>query len=441
MRSRQIVVDCRSQLLSLKVATSPALFCVGSWHAHEDIYRAICKLQEGQLYNTVFMSDVCVNDNRSLPTSILPFCATTSTAVVRFPLHYFVMKYRNCSFRNIFPVTLHFATMLFHLYIKLPAIFVSQPLDIIIPSNQNMTEPRIAVLGAGPKAAALHVLSCALRRLNRPYVHVVSWEMSKPAAHWDGEHGFTSGFDKLGTSPLKDVTFPGSFGEDPVLDKELSKFSWLTYLRCNGLLDKWVDRDCPPCSHKEWAAYLRWVFVQSNADVRQSQVYSVEPTGDGKVRLHFSNHKAEIFDGFVYTGPGAVRNVPLKSEVDSGDDKRVLNARNYWMNRAAVHGARRVAVIGTGESAAAILNDLVSVSRMDISVVTTHGYLPTRDESYSMNSFFSHADGKRWRNLPLQTRRGIIRRGDRGVLSPGCHQEMMRLQRDIQEIDGRSAPS
>lgn len=289
---------------------------------------------------------------------------------------------------------------------------------------------RIAVLGCGPKAAALHVQAHSLSVLGKQSVEVVSWDMNVPAANWDGNHGYTNGNCKLGTSPLKDLAFPGSFGTDPGLDKELSKYSWVSYLRCTGQLDTWVDRECPPCTHKQWAAYLRWALQQVNANCRKGTIEGIEPNGE-KINIFLNGNPIPlIFDGFVYTGPGVCIEVPMKQGTRN---EHYLDAKTYWKKKGTVKG--KVCVIGTGESAAAIIQSLIgSKNEVEISVVTMVGHLPMRDEGYSMNRIFSTA--YKWKELPLEMRQQIINRGDRGVLSPSCHNDIRNSQRNISEIIG-----
>ena len=260
---------------------------------------------------------------------------------------------------------------------------------------------------------------------------VVSWDMSEPAANWDGKYGFTDGKCKLGTSPLKDVTFPGTLGADPELDKELVKFSWTSFLRCTGQMDSWVDRSYPPCTHQKWAEYLRWALKESKADHRKGIIEKVEPK-DGKVAVYIKgNTKPEIFDGFVFTGPGKCIPLPI---VNNRRNDRLLDAKTFWEEKNRIKG--KICLIGTGESCAAILESFVdSKPDADISVVTMFGYLPMRDEGYSANSMFTNPTG--WEELPVEVRKTIINRADRGVLSPRCHSEVAASQLQLREIYGQ----
>lgn len=277
---------------------------------------------------------------------------------------------------------------------------------------------------------ALHVLSAALTNLNRSTVDVVSFDSSSTASNWDGSQGFTDGNCRLGTSPLKDATYPGTLGEDPELDEELVKFSWTTYLRCTGQLNDWVDRGYPSCTHKQWAEYLKWATVKSKADSRKGTIEKVVPS-DQKVAVYIKGRKTPLeFDGFVYTGPGIPICIPT---LNSRRSDRLLDAKTFWSKKASVKGT--VCVVGTRESCAAILESfMTSNTEVQVSVVAALGYLPLRDEGYSANSMFSNP--AKWKELSLDVRKRIISRADRGAISPRCHKEMASSQTNIREIYG-----
>ena len=97
--------------------------------------------------------------------------------------------------------------------------------------------------------------------------------------------------------------------------------------------------------------------------------------------------------------------------------------------------AAEIGVIGTGETAAAIVVALMDALRSStfIEVISPSGVLYTRDEGFEENRFFSDPDGKlaslygghrhaaNWPQLSEPDRREFLRRTDRGVFS---HQAM-----------------
>jgi len=300
-------------------------------------------------------------------------------------------------------------------------------------ATANTSSPSLAILGSGPKAAALHAQARVLDDLGLFAVHTTSWDAARPAAHWDGRSGLTDGRCSLGTSPLKDVAYPGGSAFGPAVDRELARFSWVGHLRETGVLDGWVDRGCPPCSHREWAGYLRWVLRAADADARSGRIRRVSPDGSG-VRITLADGSAKRADGFVYTGPGRVVGL-LPAGARHG---RVFDGSDFWSRGAfrpgVLHG--RVAIVGCGETAAAMLQRLAPLAdRFELSVVTPSGLLPTRDESFPTNTWYSRP--RDWAELPLETRREVLRSGDRGVLSVAAQAALMAHRVKVSQIRGR----
>ena len=84
----------------------------------------------------------------------------------------------------------------------------------------------------------------------------------------------------------------------------------------------------------------------------------------------------------------------------------------------------RIAVVGTGETAAAIASAIVdrdSTGGRQIDLISEQpSYLP-RSFLVDDLKYFADPDFYSWRGLPVSWRRGIIRRADRGVVSPATN--------------------
>jgi hypothetical protein len=103
--------------------------------------------------------------------------------------------------------------------------------------------------------------------------------------------------------------------------------------------------------------------------------------------------------------------------------------------RSQVKKPLNIGMIGTGETAAAIVVALVDALRTSafIEVISPYGVMYTRDEGFEENRLFSDPDGKltslygghrhaaNWLQLSESDRREFLRRTDRGVFS---HQAM-----------------
>ena len=110
------------------------------------------------------------------------------------------------------------------------------------------------VVGAGAKAAAIAAKTHVLNELGYGPLRVVVLEQHEPAASWTGRNGFTTGGERLGTRPEKDVGFPydsvrelGPAGAE--IDAMMLRFSWQAHLVQLGEYRRWVDAGAPCREH------------------------------------------------------------------------------------------------------------------------------------------------------------------------------------------------
>src|SRR6478672_8215601 len=142
----------------------------------------------------------------------------------------------------------------------------------------SVDSPLLAIVGAGPKAAALVAKAAVLRKLNLPSVRTVVIEAEEPAANWNGLHGFTHGHCELGTPPQKDVGYPYRSPQGPDVDHEMLKYSWEAFLISSGSYSEWIDQGRPQPRHSTWGNYLSWVFAQAAAEIQIGKVTEISPT-------------------------------------------------------------------------------------------------------------------------------------------------------------------
>ena len=98
---------------------------------------------------------------------------------------------------------------------------------------------------------------------------------------------------------------------------------------------------------------------------------------------------AVLADGVMITGPGQ----PERSILPG--NPRVLSIAQFW-HRAGQHeliSAERVAVIGGGETAASMLNELFRHRVSTITVISPQVTLFTRGEGFFENKLFSDPTG------------------------------------------------
>jgi mycobactin lysine-N-oxygenase len=292
----------------------------------------------------------------------------------------------------------------------------------------------LAVLGAGAKAVAVAAKAWALRGMGIQPPDVIAVERTEIAANWQASGGWTDGEQRLGTSPEKDVGFPYRSSLVPrrnaELDKRMTRYSWQSYLIATGQFAAWIDRGRPAPTHRRWGQYLRWVAEQVGMTVVEGEVERLGLDGDGWALY---THETTVHaDALMITGPGQAEKSLLPG------NPRVLSIAQFWHRAAGPDRicAERVAVIGGGETAASILNELFRHRVSTITVISPQVTLFTRGEGFFENSLFS--DPTDWGLLTLQERRDAVARTDRGVFSVSVQEALLADDR-IRHLRGRVA--
>ncbi|HEX5144629.1 MAG TPA: NADPH-dependent L-lysine N(6)-monooxygenase MbtG [Mycobacterium sp.] len=298
--------------------------------------------------------------------------------------------------------------------------------------------PTLAVIGAGPKAVAVAAKAAALRSMGVPAPDVVAIERTGVAANWTVAGGWTDGEHRLGTSPEKDVGFPYRSAlvarRNAELDSRMMRHSWQSYLVGTGQFAEWVDRGRPAPTHRRWASYLNWVAEAVGMSVIHGEAERISVSGaQWVVQVQEPERTSTLHaDAVMVTGPGQAERSLLPG------NPRVLSIAQFW-HRAAGHDritAERVAVIGGGETAAAMLNELFRHRVSTITVISPQVTLFTRGESFFENTLFS--DPTDWSVLTLDERRDAMARTDRGVFSARVQDALLADDR-IRHLRGRVA--
>lgn len=274
-------------------------------------------------------------------------------------------------------------------------------------------------IGAGAKTTAVvakaHVLN---GRRHRP-VRVLVVEKLAPAAHWNGEHGYTSGAEHLGTRPEKDIGFPyqssETLGSDfGFVDDEMAELSWHSHLRDVGQYGRWIDRGAPAVTHARFGAYLCWVQERARRGVTHhgSGVKSLALV-DGSWRAALDDGTEVTAASVLVTGPGRMRPLPGSEEFDLPDAASPRSALT-----ARVGSSSHVVVVGGGESAASSARTVLDVlgPRGSVTIVSP-GHLRSRSETFQDNEFYTNPETN-WSDKSWDERLEFIRRTDRGVVSP-----------------------
>ncbi|MGW4100175.1 NADPH-dependent L-lysine N(6)-monooxygenase MbtG [Mycobacterium sp. NPDC004974] len=296
--------------------------------------------------------------------------------------------------------------------------------------------PTLAVIGAGPKAISVAAKAAELRAMGVPAPDVVVVERAGVAANWQAVGGWTDGNHRLGTGPEKDVGFPYRSSlvsrRNAELDERMTRHSWQAYLIATGGFAEWVDRGRPAPTHKRWSQYLGWVADGIGMNVVSGEVEKISIDADARRWVLHTAEDTVSADGLMVTGPGQAERSVLPG------NPRVMSIAQFW-HQAGKHElitAERVAVIGGGETAASMLNELFRHRVSTITVISPTVTLFTRGEGFFENTLFSDPTG--WTGLTLAERRDALARTDRGVFSARVQDALLADDR-IRHLRGRVA--
>lgn len=233
-----------------------------------------------------------------------------------------------------------------------------------------MTQISLAIIGGGPKAAAICAKIACLRELYDVPISAVVFEKYAIGAHWNGgDCGYTDGIQPVCTPPERDLGFPYShvFGEG-VATKMLADHSWASHLIRNDAYARWVGDGRPRPSHGRFADYIAETIERSGVAVHQAEVVSLRRnSGAWTVTFTDDDDASDSLDfhGVVVTGSGP----PLAPLLGTPTSRRLYDGKEFWRFRDVVRNLAAQAetqesdadlvIIGAGGTAAAIAGWLV----------------------------------------------------------------------------------
>lgn len=307
----------------------------------------------------------------------------------------------------------------------------------------------LAVVGGGPKAAAIVARAATLRALlgADKVPEILVFERNAVGSAWSGDGGYSSGHLTLCSPAEKDVGFPYSEvralrTKEPVAPLLHARFSWSSFLVATGGFSEWVDRGRDYPSHRLWADYLAWVFLQADQGVVAADVLDVTPQKKGgwHVRYRADEGEATVFaDGVVLTGTGKSRDI--RADATALSSGRVFNAETFWAAREEILEYREIAIAGAGGAAGAIIAWLCRAlderSGTTLRSISPMGTLFPRGDGYAERRWFS--DPSDWRELSLADRKKLVERTEGGVISLR-NKQTIDAARNISFVRGHAGP-
>lgn len=289
-----------------------------------------------------------------------------------------------------------------------------------------MAQQNIAVIGAGPKAAAIAAKAYCLQQQGVE-VSATVFERSEIGANWSGRHGYTDGLQRLCTPAERDLGFPyaTTFGTD-VAELMQERFSWNAYLLSqsgtSARYSDWVNRGRRPPTHSDFADYLGFAFAQAGVEPLLGRVIKlIEAGGTWSIRQIDAESKDVVeyegFHGVVFTGPG-----PAARRMPKIKDRRLLTGVDFWSHLPRVRKLiptlkdNPIVIIGGGGTAAAITAWFIreGVREHPIILLNNQAMLFTRTTNFFESSLFD--DEETWLALKPKDRSEFTRRLNRGVV-------------------------
>lgn len=282
----------------------------------------------------------------------------------------------------------------------------------------------LAVIGGGPKAAAIAAKASALSSVgySPPEIHI--FEHIRLGAAWRGKSGYTDGLQPVCTLAERDLGFPydrHTFGVD-VAQTMMSEFSWSAYAVRDGTdhtqYREWVLRGRQPPRHVDFAEYLERSIRLSGARHINGEVIALDySAGLQPWRVVWEDgpsRKAMDFDGVVITGSGS----PLPSLPNANG--RVFDGKSFWTQIPQVWVLLQadqdpsVVIIGAGGTGAAIAHWFIQhFKRVPISIIGREPTLYTRHAGYFEDRLFT--DEIAWSDLPAHMREVFVGRLTSGM--------------------------
>ena len=293
---------------------------------------------------------------------------------------------------------------------------------------------RLAIIGAGPKGAAIVAKAAALRatRHPRPPPHIDLYEPNPVGAAWRGAIGYTDGEQPLCTLAERDLGFPydtATYGAR-VAQTMVGDFSWQSFaISASGRVRyrDWVVNGRNPPRHREFADYLADAVSKASrqgaASLVPNQVTSVDFVSSGGFwRVESTDRHGAVstadYDGVVITGSGRPQaGLP-------GANGRVIDGRAFW-NPSSIPLMQSllsadldpsVLIIGAGGMAAAIAYWFVrrGLTTLPITIVGREATLFARHDGPFEDRLFT--DAAAWQALAPHIREAFLSRTTAAVV-------------------------
>lgn len=294
---------------------------------------------------------------------------------------------------------------------------------------------RLAIIGAGPKGAAIAAKAAALHAAKHrpPPPHIDLYDPNHVGAAWRGSIGYTDGVQPLCTLAERDLGFPydtASYGPG-VAQAMVGDFSWQSFAINSAGPSRyrdWVVNGRHPPRHIDFADYLENAVSkavnQGAASLISDTVSAVDfDNATGRWRIDSTSSIGGIritydYDGVVITGSG--RPQPALP----GANGRVFDGRTFWQPASSrkmqhllsVDPDPSVLIIGAGGTGAAIAYSFArkGLTTLPITIVGREATLFARHDGPFEDRLFT--DDVAWGALVPHVREAFLARTTAAVV-------------------------
>ncbi|UXA68107.1 lysine N(6)-hydroxylase/L-ornithine N(5)-oxygenase family protein [Xanthomonas prunicola] len=279
---------------------------------------------------------------------------------------------------------------------------------------------KIAVIGGGPKGAALAAKAECLNAILGSKLRITIFEKHDIGANWEGKHGYTNGEQPLCTPAERDVGFPYNSAAGLEVETMMQReFSWNAFKVAQGNYRDWVGKGRAAPSHAEFSRYLKFCVNKSSAKVVRGEVFGVSSARKLWRVKYRSSGRQDVQEGFnsvVITGHG-----PQAQRFPKVNDAKVFDGVNVWtrfdslMDLARQDESGAIVLIGAGGTSAAIAGSLARKGvRNPIIILGSQASFFARVDNWFENKVF--ADKELWNSLSEESRRVFTDRLTRGAV-------------------------
>ncbi len=177
-----------------------------------------------------------------------------------------------------------------------------------------------------------------------------------------------------------------------------SPFTFLNYLHEKQRLNDFINLKTFFPTRHEFNDYLGWAAAHFKDQCRYGEeIFEILPEKESNqithLRIRSRDAQQNVYERFaksIVIGAGGTPNVP-ESFMPFKDDPRIVHSSQYLSNIGKHSGAKRIAVIGAGQSAAEIFMDLTKrdEGNLQVDLITRARSIKPSDDSPFVNEIFN----------------------------------------------------